>query len=83
VQAEYDLEYGTNIVEIHKDAIEPGMKVAIVDDLLATGGTAKAAVQLVEELGGKIVGLSFIIELLFLKGRKSLSDYEVCSLVRY
>lgn len=83
VQAEYDLEYGTNVVEIHKDAIEPGMKVAIVDDLLATGGTAKAAVQLVEELGGKIVGLSFIIELLFLKGRKALNNYEVCSLVRY
>ncbi|MEN6357719.1 MAG: adenine phosphoribosyltransferase [Armatimonadota bacterium] len=83
VQAEYDLEYGTNTVEIHKDAIEPGMRVAIVDDLLATGGTAKAAVQLVEELGGTVTGLSFIIELLFLKGRKSLNNYEVCSLVRY
>jgi adenine phosphoribosyltransferase len=83
VQAEYDLEYGTNVVEIHKDAIEPGMRVAIVDDLLATGGTAKAAIQLVEELGGMVAGLSFIIELLFLKGRKSLDSYEVCSLVRY
>jgi adenine phosphoribosyltransferase len=83
VQAEYDLEYGTNIVEIHKDAIESGMKVAVVDDLLATGGTAKASAQLVEELGGIVSGMSFIIELEFLKGRKVLDGYEVCSLVRY
>ncbi len=83
VQAEYDLEYGTNIVEIHKDAIESGMKVAVVDDLLATGGTAKASAQLVEELGGIVSGMSFIIELEFLKGRQVLNNYEVCSLVRY
>jgi adenine phosphoribosyltransferase len=83
VQAEYSLEYGTNVVEIHKDAIEPGMRVAIVDDLLATGGTAKAAVQLVEELGGVVAGLSFIIELTFLDGRKPLDGYEICTLVKY
>jgi len=83
IRAEYALEYGTNAVEIHRDAIEPGMRVAIVDDLLATGGTAKAAVELVEELGGKVVGLSFLIELEFLHGRSLLEGYEVCSLVRY
>ncbi|MHB9035142.1 MAG: adenine phosphoribosyltransferase [Armatimonadota bacterium] len=83
VQAEYSLEYGTNVVEIHKDAIEPGMRVAIVDDLLATGGTAKAAVQLVEELGGVVAGLSFIIELSFLDGQKVLEGYDICTLVRY
>ncbi|MCE5315577.1 MAG: adenine phosphoribosyltransferase [Armatimonadota bacterium] len=83
IQAEYALEYGTNVVEIHKDAIEPGMRVAIVDDLLATGGTARAAIQLVEELGGVVAGLSFIIELTFLNGRKPLDGYEVCTLVKY
>ena len=83
IQAEYALEYGTNIVEIHKDAIEPGTRVVIVDDLLATGGTAKAAVQLVEELGGTVAGLSFLIELLFLKGRDVVRGYDVCTLVKY
>ena len=68
IQARYELEYGTNIVEIHKDAIEPGMRVAIVDDLLATGGTAKAAVQLVEELGGTVAGLSFLNRAAFPQG---------------
>ena len=83
VSAEYALEYGANVVEIHRDAIEPGMRVAIVDDLLATGGTAKAAVDLVEELGGKVVGVSFLIELTFLNGRKLLEGYDVCTIVKY
>jgi adenine phosphoribosyltransferase len=83
VRAEYALEYGTNVVEMHRDAIEPGMRVAIVDDLLATGGTAKAAAQLVEELGGEVAGLSFLIELIFLNGRKMLSGYDVCTIVQY
>lgn len=83
VQAEYALEYGTNVVEIHRDAIEPGMRAVIVDDLLATGGTAKAAVQLVEELGGVVAGISFLIELEFLKGRDMLKGYDVCTIVKY
>ena len=83
IRAEYSLEYGTNVVEIHRDAIEPGMRVAIVDDLLATGGTAKAVVQLIEELGGKVVGANFLIELLFLQGRQLLEGYEICTLIRY
>lgn len=83
VQAEYTLEYGTNVVEMHRDALEPGMRVAIIDDLLATGGTARAAVQLVEELGGVVGGLSFLIELEFLKGRKLLQGYEIRTVVTY
>ena len=83
IKAEYALEYGTNVVEVHRDAIEPGMRVAIVDDLLATGGTAKAAIKLVEELGGTVAGISFLIELAFLKGRKLLDGYDVCTVVRY
>ncbi|NLN75134.1 MAG: adenine phosphoribosyltransferase [Armatimonadetes bacterium] len=83
ISAEYALEYGTNVVEMHRDAIEPGMKVAVVDDLLATGGTARAAVELVEELGGTIAGLSFLIELEFLHGRKVLDGYDICSLIKY
>jgi adenine phosphoribosyltransferase len=79
----YQLEYGTNTLEIHVDAIEPGQKVLIVDDLLATGGTAKATCNLVERLGGQVVGLAFVIELNFLHGRQKLEDYEVFSLVRY
>ena len=83
VQAEYSLEYGTSVVEIHRDAIEPGMRVAIVDDLLATGGTARAAVQLAEELGGEVVGLSFLIELSFLNGARLLEGYRVDTIVKY
>ena len=83
IRAEYALEYGTNVVEIHRDAIKPGMRVAIVDDLLATGGTAKASIQLVEELGGTVVGLNFLIELTFLKGREVLQGYDICTIVRY
>ena len=83
IRAEYALEYGTNVVEIHRDAITPGMRVVIVDDLLATGGTAKAAVQLVEELGGTVAGISFLIELEFLKGRQLFEGYNISSLVKY
>ncbi len=77
VKKTYDLEYGHNIVEIHKDAIQPGMKVVIIDDLLATGGTAKATCELVEEMGGQVVGLVFAIELAFLGGRKTLEGYDI------
>ncbi|MFA6600226.1 MAG: adenine phosphoribosyltransferase [Candidatus Omnitrophota bacterium] len=82
-QVAYDLEYGEAILEIHKDAIEPGARVAIVDDLLATGGTAAAAAQLVEKLGGTVVQMSFVIELAFLKGREKLSGYDVFSILQY
>jgi adenine phosphoribosyltransferase len=82
-RVEYDLEYGTDVLEIHRDAIETGQKVLIVDDVLATGGTAKAVAQLVEKLGGNLVGLSFVIELDFLKGREKLPGHKVHSLVHY
>jgi adenine phosphoribosyltransferase len=82
-RVEYELEYGTDILEIHKDAIAPGQKVLIVDDVLATGGTAKAVTQLVEKLGGILVGLSFVIELDFLKGRDKLPGRAVNSLLHY
>jgi len=83
IRAEYALEYGTNTVEIHKDAITPGQRVVIVDDLLATGGTASASVQLVEELGGQVAGLVFLVELTFLNGRNRLTGYRLDSLVEY
>jgi adenine phosphoribosyltransferase len=83
IRAEYTLEYGTDCVEIHADAIERGERVLMQDDLLATGGTMKAACGLVEELGGTIVGLSFIIELSFLNPRARLSQYDIFSLVQY
>lgn len=83
IKAEYALEYGTNVVEIHRDAITPGMRVVIVDDLLATGGTAKAAVELVEQLDGEVEGISFLIELEFLKGRELLNGYNVSALIKY
>ena len=79
----YALEYGTNSLEIHVDAIEKGQKVLIVDDLLATGGTAKATCNLVEKLGGQVVGLAFAIELNFLKGREKLQGFDVFSLLQY
>jgi adenine phosphoribosyltransferase len=82
-RVEYELEYGTDILEIHKDAIATGQKVLIVDDVLATGGTAKAVAHLVEKLGGNLVGLSFVIELDFLKGREKLPGYRVNSLMHY
>ncbi len=82
VKIEYALEYGTDAVEIHKDAISPGQKVLIVDDLLATGGTVLATAQLVEMLGGQVMGIAFLIELLPLKGRRKLSAYPVKSLIK-
>jgi adenine phosphoribosyltransferase len=80
---DYALEYGTNTLEIHKDAIQKGQRVLIVDDLLATGGTAEATAKLAERLGAKIAGLGFVVELEFLKGRDRLKGYEVISLLRY
>jgi adenine phosphoribosyltransferase len=83
VRVEYELEYGTNVVEMHKDSIKPGQKVLVVDDLLATGGTAVAAIKLVEKLGGQVVGVAFIIELEFLNGRDNLEGYRVDSLIKF
>ena len=79
----YALEYGSDTLEIHKDAIQPGQRVLIVDDLLATGGTAAACVQLVNGLGGHVVGVAFAIELLFLNGRKKLEGLDIFSLIEY
>jgi len=83
VKIEYQLEYGTDILEIHEDAIRPGQKVVIVDDLLATGGNMSANVKLVEKLGGQVIGLVFFIELGFLKGREKLKGYKVESIVQF
>jgi adenine phosphoribosyltransferase len=80
---EYQLEYGTDVLEIHKDAINPGQNVLIIDDVLATGGTAAAVATLVETLEGRVAGLGFILELDFLKGREKLAGYPVHSLVHY
>jgi adenine phosphoribosyltransferase len=79
----YDLEYGTDTLEVHRDAIPSGCRVLIVDDLLATGGTASAAAKLVEQLGGIVVGVAFVIELTFLGGRGKLNGYNVLSLLQY
>jgi len=79
----YALEYGTDTIEIHKDAIIPGDKVLLHDDLLATGGTANAAVKLIEKLGGEVVQISFLIELVFLNGRELLKGYDIQSLIKY
>jgi adenine phosphoribosyltransferase len=83
ISAKYALEYGFDALELHADAIAPGARVLIHDDLLATGGTAKAKVDLVEQLGGTVVGLAFVIELEFLSGREKLQGYDVCSLITY
>lgn len=83
IEVAYALEYGTNTLQMHADAFEPGARVLIVDDLLATGGTVGAAAQLVEKLGGEVVGLAFVIELLFLNGRERLGQYPIFSLVQY
>ena len=83
VSRKYDLEYGQAEIEIHKDAVRPGQKVVIVDDLIATGGSAEAAVKLVEELGGEVVRLVFVMELAGLEGRKKLDGYDVRSLIAY
>ena len=77
------LEYGSNTLEIHRDAITPGQRVLIVDDLLATGGTVRGTIDLVERLKGKVVGLAFLVELEFLKGRDRLQGYDVSSVIRY
>jgi adenine phosphoribosyltransferase len=81
ITEEYALEYGTNTVEMHTDAIRPGQRVVVVDDLLATGGTAAAAARLVDRLGGNVVGYTFLVELTFLEGRKNLLGYDIQSLI--
>ena len=83
ISAKYALEYGFDALELHADAIRPGARVLVHDDLLATGGTARAKVDLVEQLGGTVVGLAFVIELQFLNGREKLAGYDVFSLVQY
>ncbi|EEA84381.1 adenine phosphoribosyltransferase [Peptacetobacter hiranonis] len=83
VSFEYDLEYGTDKIEMHKDSIEEGKKVAIIDDLLATGGTVEAATKLIESLGGEIASIQFLIELEFLNGRDKLKVYDVESIIKY
>ena len=83
IREEYALEYGTDVIEIHTDALQPGDRILLHDDLLATGGTMCAAVRLVEKLQAQIIGISFLIELSFLQGRKQLNNYDVFSLVQY
>jgi adenine phosphoribosyltransferase len=83
IEVEYALEYGTATLEIHRDAIHPGQRVLIVDDLLATGGTVMGTIELVRRLGGEIAGLSFMVELTALRGREKLGDYEIHTLLAY
>ena len=83
VSKEYDLEYGTATIEMHKDSIKPGQKVVLIDDLIATGGTIEAAAKLVEELGGEVVKIVFLMELAGLKGREKLAGYDVESVICY
>lgn len=83
ISAEYDLEYGSAVIEMHKDAIKPGQKVVIVDDLIATGGTIEAIIKLVEQLGGEVVKICFVMELAGLNGREKLAGYSVDSLITY
>ncbi|MCG7336949.1 adenine phosphoribosyltransferase [Sporosarcina sp. ACRSM] len=83
IKVEYDLEYGTDTLTIHKDAIKPGQRVLIVDDLLATGGTVGATIELVEKLGGVVAGCAFIIELSYLNGREKLKGYDMRALIQY
>lgn len=83
LSADYELEYGTATIEIHKDSIKPGQKVVIIDDLIATGGTIEAIIKLVEELGGEVVKICFIMELAGLKGREKLAGYDVESIITY
>lgn len=83
MKVEYDLEYGTDSLEIHKDAIKPGQRVAVIDDLLATGGTVSAVAKLVEEAGGEVVSLGFVIELTDLNGREKIDNYDIMSVVQY
>ncbi|WP_346929819.1 adenine phosphoribosyltransferase [Clostridium sp.] len=83
IQTSYDLEYGSDVLEIHKDAIKKGQRVAIVDDLLATGGTVSAVAKLVEESGGEVVAINFLIELTELKGREKIEQYDIMSVIDY
>lgn len=83
IEYNYDLEYGTNTLCMHEDAIKPGQKVVIIDDLLATGGTVEAAIKLIEKLGGQVVGCAFLIELDDLKGKDRLKGYNIMSLLHY
>ncbi len=83
IRVSYELEYGSDTLEMHKDAIKPGQRVLLIDDLLATGGTMAATIQLVKQLGGEIAGLAFAVELDFLKGRERFPDHEVFSLLHY
>ncbi len=83
ISREYELEYGMDLLEIHKDAIKPGQRVALIDDLLATGGTVLASAKLIEELGGEVVTINFIIELCYLDGKDVLEGYKVESLIQY
>jgi adenine phosphoribosyltransferase len=83
LEATYSLEYGTDSLQVHRDAVTPGTRVIVIDDVLATGGTAKAKLELVEKLGGEVVGVLFVIELTFLGGRERLEGYDVHSLLQY
>lgn len=83
ISAEYDLEYGSAVIEMHKDSIQPGQKVVIIDDLIATGGTIEAIIGLIEQLGGEVVKICFVMELAGLNGRDKLKGYEVESLITY
>jgi adenine phosphoribosyltransferase len=83
VQVSYELEYGSDSLEMHADALSAGQRVVIVDDVLATGGTARGVANLVEKVGGHVVALSFLIELDFLNGREKLADYQICSVLNY
>lgn len=83
VQEHYDLEYGTNTLEMHRDTIKPGQRVIITDDLLATGGTAAASIRLVEKLGGEVAGIAFMVELDFLGGRNALKGHNILSLIHF
>ncbi|MCE4956206.1 adenine phosphoribosyltransferase [Macrococcoides caseolyticum] len=83
IRYEYDLEYGSNVLTMHKDAIKPGQRVLITDDLLATGGTIEATIKLIEELGGIVAGIAFIIDLKYLNGMEKLKGYDVLTLVEY
>ena len=83
IEKEYDLEYGSAIIEIHKNSIKPGQKVVIVDDLLATGGTTKAMIELIEELGGEVVKIIFVMELAGLEGRNKIEGYDIDSVIVY
>ena len=83
VSVEYELEYGSAVIEMHKDSVKPGQKVVLIDDLIATGGTVEAGIQMIEELGGEVVKVIFLIELAGLKGRKRLKNYDVDSVIIY